>query len=150
MNWKIAQSIYNKITNKCPIGKLNNASERPDINKFSMKYYVARSHVSVGINPGGCTHYRIVSQNYTTTCQNQVTSGAKFLNFNTEQERYNAWQSYLTKFARFCVMLDESTKLAPYMDDYSEPWTDKRFKEYFELTDIEWQLIDKVISGKIK
>ena len=54
--------------------------------------------------------------------------------------------SYHTKFSKFCISLDESTKLAPYMGDYTEPWTDERFKQYFELTDIEWQLIDTVIK----
>lgn len=88
----------------------------------------------------------LVSKNYSTAIQTTLSNNIRFLNFNTEQERYNAWQSYLTKFARFCICMDESTKLAPYMGDYTEPWTDERFKQYFELTDIEWQLIDTVIK----
>ena len=87
-----------------------------------------------------------MSQYYTTVCSTKYAKNVRYLNFNSEQERYNAWQSYLTKFARFCIMLDESTKLAPYMNNYTEPWTDKRFKEHFKLTDIEWQLIDTVIK----
>ena len=87
-----------------------------------------------------------VSTNYKTACAGKPSGHTRFLNFSSETERYNAWQSYLTKFARFCICMDESTKLAPYMGDYTEPWTDERIKQYFGLTDIEWQLIDTVIK----
>ena len=145
-HWKIVKSIWQKVEAKNPVGTLNQHSSVPDNNKFPLKYYTARSHVSVGINPGGCTQYRIVSQNYSTACQGVITAGAKFLNFNTDVERYNAWQSYLTKFARFCICMDESTKLAPYMGNYTQPWDDQRFYEYFGLTQPEIQLIETVIK----
>ena len=145
MNWKIAQSIYNKIIAKCPKETLNNNQKKVAEN-YSLRMSNARSATMSEHEIGGTTGFRIVSQNYETAKRMNLAGGIKFINFNTEQERYNAWQSYLTKFARFCVMLDESTKLAPYMDDYTEPWTDERFKRYFGLTDIEWQLIDTVIK----
>ena len=144
MKWKIVQSIYNKIIVKCPVETLNTGQKRNPEN-YSLRMSTARSATMSEHEIGGTTGFRLVSRNYETACRTNLAGGIKFLNFNSEQERYNAWQSYLTKFARFCVMIDESTKLAPYMDDYSEPWTDKRFKEYFGLNDIEWQLIDMVI-----
>jgi glucuronate isomerase len=30
--------------------------------------------------------------------------------------------------------MDESVKLAPYMGDYTKPWTNARFCEYFGIT----------------
>ena len=150
MKWEIAKSICNKITNKYPIELLkNNFCVNPQT--YSLRICNTRDTTSApgrnNHNGGsGGTGYRIVSKNYETAKKTHSAGGIKFLNFNTEQERYNAWQSYLTKFARFCIMLDESIKLAPYMDDYTEPWTDERFKQYFGLTDIEWQLIDTVIK----
>lgn len=137
-NWKIARSIYNKITSKCPTGTYQSKLQlNPGMFGLRQKYGVA-----------WCTHGNEipVSNNYTTATTRTTGGHVRFLNFNTEQERYNAWQSFLTKFVRFCVMLDESTKLVPYMSSYIEPWTDKRFKEHFELTDVEWQLIDTVIK----
>ena len=146
MNWKIAQSICNKITRKCPIGTFRSKLTKEPESEFALQ---TRYGVFFGIgnhDPNGTALGKVVCSNYESAIQNHICGHVRFLNFNSEQERYNAWQSYLTKFARFCVMIDESTKLAPYMDDYSEPWTDKRFKEYFGLTDIEWQLIDTVIK----
>lgn len=152
MNWKIAQSIYNKIISKCPIGTFNNTVVKTP-NNYSLRFCLSRATTqtpTMGNKTGGQMRieeaFKITSKHYDVAKRTNPGSVNKFLNFNTEQERYNAWQSYLTKFARFCVMIDESTKLAPYMGDYTEPWTDKRFKEYFELTDIEWQLIDRIIS----
>lgn len=151
MNWKIAQSIYNKIISKCPIGTFNNVVVK-NAQNYSLRFCLTRRFTTTcaeGALEGRRdprNFYKIVSMNYTTARQQHLAGGIKFINFSSETERYNAWQSYLTKFARFCVMIDESTKLAPYMDDYSEPWTDERFKEYFGLTDIEWQLIDTVIK----
>lgn len=94
----------------------------------------------------GTQLYLLMSKYYTTAIQVNLSQNVRFLNFNSEIERKNAWMSYHTKFSKFCISLDESTKLAPYMDDYTEPWTDERFKQYFGLTDIEWQLIDTVIK----
>lgn len=144
--WQYVQSIYQKLITKCPVGTLKNATVKPNNMLFPLKYYITRFATSDHNDNGGNNGFRICSQNYNTAIQATIVAGAKFLNFNTEQERYNAWQSYLTKFARFCIAMDESTKLAPYMDDYTQPWTDERFKEYFELTDEEWKVIDETIK----
>jgi hypothetical protein len=97
---------------------------------------------------GGSSGFRLVSQNYNTAISTKFAVNVRYLNFATEAERYNAWQSYLTKFARFCICMDESTKLAPYMGNYTQPWDDQRFYEYFGLNKIEIQLIETVISKK--
>ena len=144
MKWEIVKSIFNKVTSKCPQGKMQQICTKIPQTDYALQIHYG---VKMGVsnhNPNGvqipvCATYELATRNH-------ICGHVRFLNFNTEQERYNAWQSYLTKFTRFCVMLDESTKLAPYMDDYTEPWTDERFKQYFGLTDIEWQLIDTVIK----
>lgn len=146
-HWKIATNIYNKIISKCPIDKLRNNWSKTFTTPFTVRFYPTRERIQGNTHdPNQTALYKIVSNIYTTNCLQTPASCVRYLSFNTENERKNAWQSFLTKFARFCIMLDESTKLAPYMDDYTEPWTDKRFKEYFDLTDIEWQLIDTVIK----
>lgn len=137
---EIVKNIYKKVITKCPVGTFRNMTEKT-ANNYSLSTYYG---VSFDERKG--TNLMVCSPNATTAFSTNTGIHTRFLNFNTEQERYNAWQSYLTKFARFCIAMDESTKLAPYMEDYREPWTDERFKQYFELSDIEWQLIDTVIK----
>lgn len=146
-HWKIAQSIYNKLIAECPAETCKNKFTKTPQTAFSCRC-MPEANMGCTNNHGknDKNSFLLMSQYYTTVCSTKYAKNVRYLNFNSEQERYNAWQSYLTKFARFCIMLDESTKLAPYMNNYTEPWTDKRFKEHFKLTDIEWQLIDTVIK----
>ena len=149
-HWKIVKSIWQKVEAKNPVDtvgtmfvkKLTNYPLRIMITRDSTKAPGRNNH-----NGGsGGTGFRIVSKNYNTATKTHAAGGIHFLNFDTEQERYNAWQSYLTKFARFCICMDESTKLAPYMGNYTQPWDDQRFYEYFGLNKIEIQLIETVIK----
>jgi len=66
--------------------------------------------------------------------------------------------SYLkTKFARFCLALLKNNQhldgkacaLIPYLD-YSKRWTDDNLKEYFNLTDVEFDYIEKFIPKYYK
>lgn len=145
--YEIVKNIYNKVAAKNPLGTLNSVWTKSPNTQYTVRIYPTRERLQGNEHdPNQTALYKLVSMVYATNCQQNLASCVRFLNFNTEQERHNAWQSYLTKFARFCICMDESTKLAPYMDDYTEPWTDERFKQYFGLTDIEWQLIDTVIK----
>jgi hypothetical protein len=151
-HWKIVKSIWQKVEAKNPQNKLTNALTTIPEN-FSLRFCLTRGSTTT---PTGTNHtggnkteeeaFKIVSKHYNVACQNHSAACVKFLNFVTEEERYNAWQSYLTKFARFCICMDESTKLAPYMGNYTQPWDDQRFYEYFGLTVPEIQLIETVIK----
>lgn len=144
-HWRIVKSIWQKVEAKNPVGKYNAQLTVKPTTSFPLRqnYGVNWSdgHVS-----GGNTNFKTVAVNYATACVPKTNIHTRFLNFNTEQERYNAWQSYLTKFARFCICMDESTKLAPYMGNYTQPWNDQRFYAYFGLTQPEIQLIETVIK----
>lgn len=141
-HWKIVKSIWEKVVAKNPVGTLSAQLSKEPTTNFPLRVFTGNIMQKDG-RKNVCT--RIVPATYSNACKSTYAQNVRFLNFNTDVECYNAWQSYLTKFAMFCFIIDETTKLAPYMGDYTEPWTDKRFKQYFELTDIEWQLIDKVI-----
>ena len=143
--YEIVKSIYHKVIIKCPQGTIRAQFSKTPTG-FSLRCLPEANVSSSGGHDKNATNRGLVSYNYETVKSTAHATNVRYLNFNTEEERYNAWQSYLTKFARFCICMDESTKLAPYMDDYTEPWTDERFKQYFGLTDIEWQLIDTVIK----
>lgn len=146
--WQIVQSIYQKVIAKCPVDTLNTKKVKAPNSTHALRLLITRGTTQDGDthDPNGTKLYKIVSPHYKTACMQTLCSSVSFLNFNSENERKNAWQSYLTKFARFCIAMDESTKLAPYMDDYTQPWTDEMFKEYFELTDEEWKVIDETIK----
>lgn len=145
--WQIVQSIYQKVLQKQAEGTLNKKWTKNPITNYTVRIYPTRERLQGNTHdPNQTALFKLVSMIYTTNCQQNLASCVKFLNFNSENERKNAWQSYLTKFARFCIAMDESTKLAPYMDDYTQAWTDERFVEYFELTDEEWKVIDETIK----
>lgn len=152
-NWKIVQSIYNKVITYCynktngfkTPWKLHQIKTDEPNSLFALRiawggtFDIARAN-------GGSRNNRLVSTNYQTSCNQTPGTNVRFLNFTTDQERYNAWQSYLTKFARFCIAMDDSTKLAPYMDNYQQPWDDQRFYQHFGLTDTEIWVIENTIK----
>lgn len=144
-HWKTVKSIWEKVEAKNPIGKIRGMfSKTPS--GFSLRCLPEANVSSSGGHDKNATNRGLVSYNYETVKSTAHATNVRYLNFNTEEERYNAWQSYLTKFARFCICMDESTKLAPYMGNYTQPWDDQRFYEYFGLNKIEIQLIETVIK----
>ena len=143
--YEIVRSIYNKIVTKCPIGTCRAKFTKQPNSPFPLRCQ-CEAGLTLCHDPNNTRGFRLVSKNYSTAIMTTIVVNTRFLNFNTAQERDNAWASFLTKFCRFCVSLDESSKVVPFMNNYMEPWTDERFKQYFELTDIEWQLIDTVIK----
>lgn len=151
--WKIVKSIYDKVITKYSQGNFDLQLNKITTSNYPLRICITHNTVKYPIGTGKTggvikleDAFKITSKHYTTATKTTVAAGVKFLNFNTENERKNAWASYLTKFTRFCIAMDESTKLAPYMNDYTKPWDDKRFYEYFGLTDEEIDVIEKTIK----
>lgn len=68
------------------------------------------------------------------------------IEFDTFDEALNCYNSMQTMFARylckiFTTDIHVHPKFAPFMGEYNHVWTDKMFKDYFEITDDEWDLI---------
>lgn len=139
-SWKIVKSIYEKVVAKCPVGTYNSMLNK-NTNGFALS-----TNYGVSWDERKGTNLMVCSPYYNTATQGKLGTHIRFLNFATEQERYNAWQSYLTKFARFCIAMDESTKLAPYMGNYQQPWDDQRFYQHFGLTAEEIWVIENTIK----
>ena len=93
-----------------------------------------------------------------TTCwgNNKPKAEAYHLEFDTEEELKNFYNSLQTKVFRYLftqtlVDIHPHPEFYMYMNDYTQPWTDKRFCEYFEITgyiddehaepDSEWETI---------
>ena len=144
-HWRIVRSIWQKVEAKNPVGTIRAQFSKTPTG-FSLRCQPEAHMVGAHEHdPNGTQAFKLVSPHYNSVKSTTPATNIRYLNFNTEQERYNAWQSYLTKFARFCICMDESTKLAPYMGNYTQPWDDQRFYAYFGLTQPEIQLINKVI-----
>ncbi len=74
------------------------------------------------------------------------------IKFNTENELENFINSTKTCFFKYLIILmhiDMSVpnKYLPFMEDYTEPWTDERFYEYFKLTSEEIKTIEDSINS---
>lgn len=76
-----------------------------------------------------------------TTCwgNNKSKAEAYHLEFDTEEELKNFYNSLQTKVFRYLftqtlVDIHPHPEFYMYMNDYTQPWTDKRFCEYFGIT----------------
>ena len=97
----------------------------------------------------GNVWYECYSLNQHTKRQNALTAGIPFKTF---EEAKNFVDSQDTKFMRFVnskLLTDVhvSQKNIFFMNDYTKPWTDERFKEYFKLTDEEWNVIANAMEN---
>lgn len=142
----IVKGIYDKLVAKCPAGTYGSQLTVKPTTAFPLRQFYGICFTENSHDMNGTQAFNTEPKNYNQAILTKPGTHVRFLNFNTDQERNNAWQSYLTKFARFCICMDESTKLAPYMGNYTQPWDDRRFYTYFGLTQPEIQLIETVIK----
>lgn len=76
----------------------------------------------------------------------------KFKPEHMSEEEWDIFhESCGTIFMKYMNMLTRQgqhiqTKLLPWMGDYSEPWSDKRYCEAFGITDEEWAHIESVMG----
>ena len=61
------------------------------------------------------------------------------LSFDTEVERKNCYDAWHTRFHKFMHSLIKADNFnyygaLPWLSDYTQPWTDKSFCEYFDIT----------------
>ena len=106
-----------------------------------------------GLLTDGRPHWQMCSVNQYTKKTEELPES---LPFTTKAEAQNFIDSYNTKFLKTClgflhVDMHIHPEYLPYMPDYTQPWTDKRFCEYFEITgyiddehaepDSEWEII---------
>ena len=89
------------------------------------------------VNKKGET-YQMAKDNCKASVRGDINKDIAIV-FTTDKETINCYNAFCTKFARFCCMksvvdIHVHQKFLPYMPDYTQPWTDKRFCEYFGIT----------------
>lgn len=89
-----------------------------------------------GLLADGRPHWQMCSVNQYTKKTEELPES---LPFATKVEAQNFIDSYNTKFLKTClgflhVDMHIHPEYLPYMGDYTQPWDDKRFCEYFGIT----------------
>ena len=79
-------------------------------------------------------------------------NGRSFV-FNSYEEALNCYNAMNTKLARFCCcksVVDSNVypEYAPWLGDYTHPWTDEDLYKYFELTDDEIKIIEQSLIAQ--
>ena len=80
---------------------------------------------------------------------------ANVVSFDTKQEAQNYIDASRTNFMTYLFItlqkdIHTPLKFYPFMNDYSEPWTDERFYAYFDITPNEQKLIEKTVKNAKK
>lgn len=124
---------------------------------FETTHYIHSWIYNNGYTPDGKTYW--TNNNTVKGSRDKSKIGDPLplsLYFKTQDEAVNYEKSTKTKFHRYLVLKMKTDahfplKYIPYMSDYTQSWTDKRFCEYFEITgyiddehaepDSEWETI---------
>ena len=117
------------------------------------RYYLINKRDNIAINGliNGKEWHQITSKN-----QYEKPKGAPFpysIRFNTVREAKNFIDSTYTDYFSFLMFLSKvdvhvQLKYLPFMKDYKDPWTDDRFKDYFNITNEEMNFIKNIMKKK--
>ena len=71
--------------------------------------------------------------------------------FNTTYEAANFYDSLNTNFVKYVIYLNTHNQIVywhriPFMEDYSTPWTDERFYDYFGICSNDRKIIEDTIK----
>ena len=99
--------------------------------------------------------YEFTSPRLDIAKSTKTSCGHHTVNFETEEESINFFNSLQTKFYTFinvCIKRDMYIpwQYIPWLGDYTHPWTDDDLYQYFELTDDEIKIIEQslIAAGK--
>ena len=95
--------------------------------------------------------YEFTSPRLDIAKSTKASGGHRTVNFETEEESINFFNSLQTKFYAFintCIKRDMHIpwQYTPWLCDYTHPWTDDDLYQYFELTDDEIKIIEDEIK----
>lgn len=89
-------------------------------------------------------------------CSRQVGAPIPYsIEFNSSNEADNFIQSTKTLFWQYLMLkmhrdINVPNQWLPFMNDYSEPWTDERFYAYFDITPDEQKIIEQTVKDAKK
>ena len=129
----LEKSICDKILKKCQ-------DSHWETNKGTGDYILNVSHIHG--HPGNKDFTNLLCMNYDDALKVKKTPDARScqFRFTTETERKNFYNAYMNSKVihwwnyQWKIQINLVLKYIPYMDDYTQPWDDKRFCEYFGIT----------------
>ena len=153
------QKIFSKIIDENNFSRLNIKKYNNELNNYvclnimapPMKY--GRPMYDWLKNTGVCTvnnSYKMWKDSNPAATRGDVDNTLCAI-FNSYEEALNCYNAMNTKLARFCccksvVDVHVHPEYAPWLDDYTHPWTDEDLYKYFELTDDEIRIIESEIK----
>ena len=95
--------------------------------------------------------YEFTSPRLDVAKSKKTSCGHRTVNFETEDESINFFNSLQTKFYKFinvCIKRDMNTpwRYTPWLGDYTHQWTDDDLYKYFNLTPEEIAIIESEIK----
>ena len=81
-----------------------------------------------------------------------LDSPMKFsVKFNTTHEAENFYDSLNTNFVKYVIYLNTQNqnvywRRIPFMEDYTQPWTDERFYDHFGICSNDRKIIEDTIK----
>ena len=126
----IGMKLYLVDTRKC-----KSVFEKVILSIVSGKYDNLAAHIQISTihgHPGCKDEFDIVTSQYKLVEHLRPKNMSEF-------DFINWHRSCNTKFMKYCNLLTRqgqhlSPGFLPYMQDYTQPWTDKRFCDYFDIT----------------
>ena len=153
---KVKQKVLDNVIIPTYLGKMKSLKDirtpegRPDFSRYYVILPMGHGHV------GKNDFYDMISPNKDISRRNKNESriagtGFGTANFDTDEEAENFRLSLETKFIKFCVSLLKSNIknpywAIPYMDDYTQPWTDQRFYKFFNILPEEQKIIEETME----
>ena len=154
-NKELEKSLCKKFLKKCELSHWKTFLGEGD-------FILNTSHVHGHVGNKDFTN--LLCMRYTDALKVKKTADVRScqFRFRTENERKNFFEAYMNSKCihwwnlqwKNQIILD--LKYIPYMSDYTQPWTDKRFCEYFEITGYiddehaepgsEWEIILKTME----
>lgn len=88
-----------------------------------------------------------VNKNYNLFCEIRFNNCNKFISFNTEIERRNCFDYLQSKLIRYYAKQVRNARRVPWkyvpVLDWSKNWSDVDLYKYFDLNEIEIEIIEK-------
>ena len=132
------EDIFYKIKSK------NMPLFKSQIKKSPQTKYTLRCTVGGGFDPEH--YYNWVSPTFNVAIKQEMNNNIGFVYVKSKKEQINLFKYCHTHFFKFCIIIAQN-KLAPWMNDYTQEWTDDKLFKFFNLTQDDINIINNV-AGK--
>lgn len=159
-NTKLALEVFNKILQSSEFSPIADFEKEYDLTATNGKFYVQHNLLvgNGGFQPKHIYYNGKSLMNGKTIFENRgaMNKTSKLLINSIEFKTKDEAENYrMTQFGKFILFIDAITRvdihvhsnMIPFMRDYTQPWSDNRFYETFNLSTEEIELIEETIGS---